>query len=561
VIQHPREDAEAVIHHAPPPAAHLVHPLRNIQFDIDWRDRFGSNWVTGIRNQNPSSNCWAFATVALVESAVRIQHNMWTVLSEGDLRDSWSNITSEPPVEQHGAGLGDAMRHAKDNAIADPGCWPWTVFYNGYSPSSDRSGRSVRLGELKLLSGDTAIRDWVRDRGPVAAHVTFEAAGSGSLQGNQGAIVKDTGAKRDQLHDVLIVGYSQSAQCWLVKNSWGVGWGDDGFGVIAYGSCEIGTDEAFGLETVNPDPYTKRRLHNGSMVQSGAGALHRNFELVTGSGHHAWRTGGEDGKMVWDSYEIADEARGKRGVFLMEPAITMSTFNRNIEVVGLEFPGRLQHWWLDVATGKWHEGPAFGDRIDGHPGLIQSEGAPGPLEVVVRGTGGQLVHLWRDGGTWRESTRFASGVRASGPAFVQSTFGRARRNFEVVCVLDDGTLEHWWRDNDDPATPWRSSVRFGSGIGETSPCMIQSEYERHTELQSGNLELVVAAGGQAQHWWRGASDGQWRMSGRFGTDIEHVRALVYSSWGNLEVIAERSRDLRLYTRDGKGWHDGGPIPI
>jgi C1A family cysteine protease len=38
---------------------------------------------------------------------------------------------------------------------------------------------------------------------------------------------------------MLAVGFNDSLGCWIVKNSWGTGWGDGGFGLIGYGQCGI----------------------------------------------------------------------------------------------------------------------------------------------------------------------------------------------------------------------------------------------------------------------------------------------------------------------------------
>lgn len=40
-------------------------------------------------------------------------------------------------------------------------------------------------------------------------------------------------------HCVTLIGYSDSEGCWIGKNSWGSGWGDNGFFKIAYGECNI----------------------------------------------------------------------------------------------------------------------------------------------------------------------------------------------------------------------------------------------------------------------------------------------------------------------------------
>lgn len=40
-------------------------------------------------------------------------------------------------------------------------------------------------------------------------------------------------------HAVTIVGYDDDQGCWIVKNSWSEGWGENGFFRIAYGQCEM----------------------------------------------------------------------------------------------------------------------------------------------------------------------------------------------------------------------------------------------------------------------------------------------------------------------------------
>ena len=41
---------------------------------VDWRNRFGRNWITTVRNQGGTVNCWAFATTGLYEAMIRIEH-------------------------------------------------------------------------------------------------------------------------------------------------------------------------------------------------------------------------------------------------------------------------------------------------------------------------------------------------------------------------------------------------------------------------------------------------------------------------------------------------------
>jgi C1A family cysteine protease len=47
--------------------------MRGFPTMVDWRNRWGWNWVTSVQSQG-CSDCWAFASAALIESMVRIEH-------------------------------------------------------------------------------------------------------------------------------------------------------------------------------------------------------------------------------------------------------------------------------------------------------------------------------------------------------------------------------------------------------------------------------------------------------------------------------------------------------
>jgi hypothetical protein len=78
-------------------------------------------------------------------------------------------------------------------------------------------------------------------------------------------------------HDVVIVGYNDSQNCWICKNSWGPGWGlnrdgeanngdDGGWFKIKYGNCGINYDTKYikGVEsTFPPELYAEGSVDFG----------------------------------------------------------------------------------------------------------------------------------------------------------------------------------------------------------------------------------------------------------------------------------------------------------
>ncbi len=525
-------------------------PLAGAPTSVDWRARWGQSWITTVRDQNPCQSCWAFAGTALVESMVRIEHALWTRLSEGDPRDGV------------GKGCGDLGNLAEvstfftANGICDPGSWPWHTDARAYAPTPDRNGRSVRGPAFDLIgSGDW--KSYLDTVGPIVAWLEVYS----DLFGYSSGVYQRSAAPSNTLqgaHFVLVIGYDDALGAWLVKNSWGTSWGAGGFGWIGYGETSIDTYGRYGLRNTNPDPWSKRRLHNGNLYESGNGALHRNLEVAGSNGNrvlHRWREGGPPWTWGTASSFAADAA--------VCPTLVGTTFNRNMEIVYTTTGGRLHHWWTGGGGGgPWNDGGVFGPSgCSGVPGFVQGDyNAPGNFEVVI-GVGGKLQHWWRDGGGWHAGPTFGSGILLSGSALVQGDYGSPHANLECVATRTDGELQHWWRH--EPTFTWQAGPTFGGGIG-TPPVMIQGQYGMRNEAgPHGNFELCVAAAGKVQHWWRDNASGsmQWHHSADFGHDVAAVAGLCESSWGmNLEVIVLRTdQQLQHYWRDGAGWHEGPVI--
>jgi hypothetical protein len=453
--------------------------------------------------------------------------------------------------------------------IADPDCYSWSEPDRVYNPTADREGRTVHIPQFVPIGDIDEQKRWLLTVGPLTA--SFDAYTD--FGGNFTGVYRKTNtAKLIGGHVVIIVGFDDLLQAWIIKNSWGPSFGSGGFAYFGYGECNIDYFTKYGIRGTNPDPWTKRRCHNGCLIESGNGPSHKNFEMLwpsAGRVIHGWRTSGEGGDFSWHEagrLSLPNDVGAGAGS-LGYPALTSTTWNRNFECVYWESSGRLRHWWMDQRSKQWGGGALFGPSdVAGWPGFIQSNyGAPGHLEVVFRTRDGRLNLWWRDSNppwTWHDGGRFASNVLASGPSFIQSSFG-TQKNFEVVCVLTYGRMQHWFRDNDNGGK-WIATVAFGANIPETPVCMIEGQINASDETKIGNFELCVAANGHVEHWYReNQKGGAWGKSAEFGHDVRHVWGLTQSSFGfDLEVIVERfDGGPQHYWRDGRGWHEGSVISI
>jgi len=511
---------------------------------VDWRSRFGWAWLTETKDQAQCESCWVFSAVGVVEAMTRIEHSIWSLRSEGDVHDGLGVSCAQT------GGPATALDWMKAHGVADPGCWPYETGNLPYKPTADRSGRTVKLDNYVTLSNMADQKAWIDNNGPLSACFTcyydFMAYGPSS-----GVYHCNTASGVAGGHCIVIVGYDDSKQAWLIRNSWGAGWGMSGYCWFAYNQCDMDNYVKYGVvgSATNPDPWTKRRAHNGNLYESGDGALHRNFEVWAvapgASVRHYWRDGSS---LNWAKAETqANDCAST-------PVVTGTTYNRNFEMIYRTTAHRLHHRYFDQGTGKWLDGPIFGpSNVAGNPGFIQSDygslaqpemvtGPAGNFELVVLIAGGQLAHWWRNDGApampWTQSATFGSNVKLSGPAFVQ----RFDRGLDVVCVDNDGAMQRYWRD-DAHDKPWAAAEKFGAGVN-SPPVMIRSQYGENNETEAGNYELCVAVNGQIQHWWTGGNaPANWTKSAtvatnQAGKNVQQVLGLIQSSFSfDLELIA------------------------
>jgi Papain family cysteine protease len=553
--------------------------------NVDWRSRFGRGWITSVRNQGGSQNCWAFATTALHEAMIRIEHCLWTRRSEGDLargtgKQSWDL-----------GNIGEGTIFVERYGLADPDCFPWGEAASLYiakphgpaltarplSPTPDRAGRTMRIaaGATVTITDPDQKREWIDLVGPMAVMVV-PPADFGSL--GDGIYMPATSVLGGA-HALLVVGFNDDERYWIVKNSWGPGWGVGGFGRVSYDAGLLESPGFVGLRGTNPDPWAKRRLRNGTLVQGGNGALRNNFEVFVkvGATLEHWYRENADPSLQWHRVGVVRSGDVWRDTFQDDaldcPAAVQSTFNRDFELVYRTTYRYLRHVYFEQPAGWWNDATIFGPQDPvGIPGFVQSNrGAPGDFEVVVVTQSGQAEHWtkhnsapWtRTPGEWYLQQCFGSNIAFGGPSLVQSKLGvsgspeNGRGELHYVGTAVNGELQHYRR----ATLGWELLGTFGQNAS-SAPCMIEGTYGAGNEMGVGNFELCVESGGQIEHWWRyNTVQGPWNRSAVFGADVRRVVGLLQSTYGtNLELIAER-HDGRYqhYWRDGSGWNAGTVI--
>ena len=207
--------------------------------EVDWRNRNG-NKVTPIKDQGGCGSCTSFSTVGAIESIALIELGRTLNLSEADL-----HFCSSHGATCDGWWPDAAYESVRTRGVTDEANFPYTNAFNGSNPvcnvSTNRESQVVRITASTTLQSAVARKNWLTQVGPcVAAFRVFD-----DFFSYRSGVYHHVSGSEIGLHNVVIIGYSEDEQCWICKNSWGAGWGMQGFFKIAYGEAGIDTEFPF----------------------------------------------------------------------------------------------------------------------------------------------------------------------------------------------------------------------------------------------------------------------------------------------------------------------------
>jgi len=226
--------------------ARLYVPEQNVGLpaSVDWSVK---GIVTPVKDQGQCGSCWSFSTTGSVEGAWALNHSLVS-LSEQNLMDcsrSYGNYGCG------GGWMDSAFQYIIDNGGIDTeSSYPYEAktYLKNCRYSTANVGAKISSFQDVASGSESSLQNAVVYRGPVSVAID---ASQNSFQLYESGVYYDENCSSENLdHGVLVVGYgSQSGDdYWIVKNSWGTGWGQSGYIWMARNqdnNCGIATAASF----------------------------------------------------------------------------------------------------------------------------------------------------------------------------------------------------------------------------------------------------------------------------------------------------------------------------
>jgi len=198
--------------------------------------------MTSIKYQGTCGSCWTFTSAAVFEAAIKITYNQEMDLSEQNILDCSKSKSGVKAGSCDGGWYGYVFEHFSINPMVTEAANP----YKGKNQTCIKvSATNYKVASWAFVKPDGGIpsvdelKKAIVTHGPIAACVKVTE----SFQSYAGGIFDEhavTSSPRDINHAITIVGWDDSKKSWLLKNSWGTGWGESGYMWIEYGCNNIG---------------------------------------------------------------------------------------------------------------------------------------------------------------------------------------------------------------------------------------------------------------------------------------------------------------------------------
>jgi len=212
---------------------------------FDWRYNDG-NWMTPVKDQANCGSCWDFGAVGQVEAWWKIFNNR---------PDTLLDLSEQFILSCSGAGTCNggnpilALQFIKDFGIPKESCFRYRAQDLPCDQAcSDWQSQSITIPGYALISNDPPsvgiLKSAILQQPVAVVYTVYE-----DFTAYQSGVYEHVSGQALDGHAVVIVGWDDSLECWIVKNSWSSQWGENGYFRIKWGDIDFGGIPTFIWET------------------------------------------------------------------------------------------------------------------------------------------------------------------------------------------------------------------------------------------------------------------------------------------------------------------------
>lgn len=194
----------------------------------DWRD---DGAVTSVKDQLKCASCWAFSAAGALEGQFFLKNGVLESLSEQELVDCSRKVFN------NGCNTGfmtNAFLYTKSDGIHTEAEYPYEA-KDAKCRTTPNEKKNKKLKTIKPKGDEQELKKAVGTVGPVS--VGLDALNDKFMFYGGGVYFNPECKPEKVSHAVLAIGYGTDEKTgmdyWLIKNSYGTTWGEEGYGKVA----------------------------------------------------------------------------------------------------------------------------------------------------------------------------------------------------------------------------------------------------------------------------------------------------------------------------------------
>ncbi|CAG9837639.1 unnamed protein product [Diabrotica balteata] len=187
---------------------------------VDWRKEGA---VTPVKNQGICGSCWIFSAVGVLESYHFRKTGKLISLSEQNVVDCFYKKSCS------GGHPEDALTYIQKNGVSTEAEYPYKDKQMACKPSSNKT--YIDFKSYHYVTGTEGLKKAVEETGPVLIGMYVD----GRLRLYSEGVWYNRKCSETVNHAMVLVGYGteNGVDYWLIKNSWGTLWGENGYMKVA----------------------------------------------------------------------------------------------------------------------------------------------------------------------------------------------------------------------------------------------------------------------------------------------------------------------------------------